>query len=52
MSLREILLALFLLSSLGLVVAGIALLLGTGAALIASGVGVGAIGFLLFVEVD
>lgn len=51
MSLREILLILFLLVALALIVAGVALL-SSAAAFIVAGVGVGVIGFLMFVEVD
>lgn len=50
MSVREILLALFLLVGLGLVVAGVALW-STPAALIVAGLGTVALAVLLFVEV-
>lgn len=52
MSLREILLILSLLSAVALISTGVGLLLGLGAALIATGVGLGAFGFLMFVEVE
>lgn len=52
MSLREILLVLSLLSALVLISTGVGLLLGLGAALIVTGVGLGAFGFLMFVEVE
>lgn len=52
MSLREILLVLFLLSALALISTGVGLLLGLGAALIVTGVGVAAIALLFFVEVE
>ena len=52
MSLREILLVLFLLSAIALISTGVGLILGLGAALIVTGVGVGALGVLMLVEVD
>lgn len=52
MNLREILLVLFLLSAIALIATGIGLLLGLGAALVVTGVGLGAFGFLMFVEVE
>lgn len=51
MSLREILLVLFLLAALALIVTGVAAW-SLPAAYIVAGVGVGALGVLLFVEVD
>lgn len=51
MSLREILLVLFLFAALALIVTGVALL-SHAAAFIVAGAGVGAIGFLALAEVS
>ncbi|UUW87409.1 hypothetical protein [Pimelobacter simplex] len=51
MSLREILLVIGMLAALALVVAGVNVLLGGGAALIAAGVGVAALTLLFLAEV-
>lgn len=52
MSLREILLVLFLLSAIALISTGVGVVFGPGWALIASGSGLGVFGFLMFVEVE